>query len=105
MARPFAYVVFDGERLTADTATEGRRMRIDSRCLAGTPVEGAYAHVCALTDGDALVRAAACELVLEALVAQKRLSRSSAGYARAPQRGPDPGKGHQGFDPMGGLNI
>ena len=51
------------------------------------------------------VRAAACELVLEALVAQKRLSRSSVGYARAPQRGPEPGKGHQGFDPMGGLNI
>lgn len=51
------------------------------------------------------VRAAACELVLEALVAQKRLSRSSVGYARAPQRGPEPGKGHPGFDPMGGLNI
>ena len=51
------------------------------------------------------VRAAACELVLEALVAQKRLSRSTAGYARAPQRGPEPGTGHQGFDPMGGLNI
>ena len=51
------------------------------------------------------VRASACELVLEALVAQKRLSRSSVGYARAPQRGPEPGKGPQGFDPMGGLNI
>jgi hypothetical protein len=53
MARPFAYLVFDGERLTTDTAAEGRRMRIDSRCLEGAPVEGAYAHVCALTDGDA----------------------------------------------------
>jgi magnesium chelatase subunit I len=48
------------------------------------------------------IRTAACELVLEALVAQKRLSRSSAGYARAPQRRPEP---DQGFDPMGGLNI
>ncbi len=54
--------------------------------------------------GDGL-RTAACELVLEALVAQKRISRSSAGYTRAPHRGPEPGKGHQGFDPMGGLNI
>lgn len=50
-------------------------------------------------------RAAACELVLEALVAQKRISRNSSGYARAPHQGPTPGKGHQGFDPMGGLNI
>jgi magnesium chelatase subunit I len=56
----------------------------------------------AASDG---LRTAACELVLEALVAQKRISRSSAGYARAPHRGPEPGKGHQGFDPMGGLNI
>ena len=50
-------------------------------------------------------RAAACELVLEALVAQRRISRSSAGYTRAPHEGPTPGKGHQGFDPLGGLNI
>jgi magnesium chelatase subunit I len=50
-------------------------------------------------------RAAACELVLEALVAQRRISRSGAGYTRAPHEGPTPGKGHQGFDPLGGLNI
>ncbi|MEM7417240.1 MAG: magnesium chelatase [Gemmatimonadota bacterium] len=50
-------------------------------------------------------RAAACELVLEALVAQKRISRSSAGYARAPHQGPEHGKGYQGFDPMGGLSL
>ena len=50
-------------------------------------------------------RAAACELVLEALVAQRLISRSSAGYTRAPHEGPTPGKGHQGFDPLGGLNI
>lgn len=48
-------------------------------------------------------RAAACELVLEALVAQKRISRNSAGYARAPHEGPAQGKGYQGFDPLGGM--
>jgi len=51
------------------------------------------------------VRAAACELVLEALVAQKRISRNAAGYVRAPHQGPPKGKGYQGFDPSGGLNI
>jgi magnesium chelatase subunit I len=50
-------------------------------------------------------RAAACELVLEALVAQKRISRRSGGYARAPHEGPAHGPGYQGFDPMGGLNL
>jgi magnesium chelatase subunit I len=52
------------------------------------------------------VRAAACELTLEALVGMKRVSRSSnGGYARAKHEGPKPGKGYQGFDPMGGLNV
>jgi magnesium chelatase subunit I len=51
------------------------------------------------------VRAAACELVLEALVAQKRISRTSSGYVRAPHQGPGHGKGYQGFDPMGGLKL
>ena len=51
------------------------------------------------------VRAAASELVLEALVAQRRISRSSAGYARAPHQGPPKGGGYQGFDPMGGLDL
>lgn len=50
-------------------------------------------------------RAAACELVLEALVAQRRISRTSAGYARAPHQNPGKGKGFQGFDPMGGLDV
>jgi magnesium chelatase subunit I len=50
-------------------------------------------------------RAAACELVLEALVAQKRISRNSAGYSRAPHQGPTQGGGYQGLDPMGGMNI
>ena len=66
------------------------------------PVENVGLAGAASGDG---VRAAACELVLEALVAQKRISRSSAGYARAPQPGPEPGKGYQGLDPIGGLNI
>jgi hypothetical protein len=51
------------------------------------------------------VRAAACELVLEALVAQKRISRTSTGYVKAPHQGPSKGKGYQGFDPTGGLNL
>lgn len=55
-------------------------------------------------DGDGH-RAAACELVLEALVAQRRISRTSAGYTRAPHQHPGQGKGYQGFDPMGGLSI
>ena len=47
------------------------------------------------------LRAAACELTLEALVGLKRLSRSSAGrYARARHEGPSQGKGYKGFDPV-----
>jgi hypothetical protein len=54
--RPFAYLVFDGERLSADPHAPGRRLRIDPRCLEGEPVHGAYAHVCALPDRDAALR-------------------------------------------------
>jgi magnesium chelatase subunit I len=59
--------------------------------------------------GDGL-RAAACELVLEALVAQKRISRRAGGYARARHEGPQQGGGgggggFQGFDPLGGMNA
>jgi len=50
------------------------------------------------------LRAAACELTLEALVAQKRISRTSAGYTRTRHEGPSHGKGHKGFDPDS-LNI
>jgi hypothetical protein len=53
---PFAFVTFDGERLGAGPSGPGRRLRVDSRCLAGEPVEGAYAHVCALPDRDAALR-------------------------------------------------
>jgi len=45
-------------------------------------------------------RAAACELVLEALVAERRISRTDGGYKRAPSKGPT-GKGYKGFDPFG----
>ena len=50
------------------------------------------------------VRAAACELVLEALVAGRRISRSEGGYERArhpSSMGKDPGQEFQGFDPLG----
>jgi hypothetical protein len=53
---PFAYVVFDGELLSADPHAAGRRLRIDPRCLGSEPVTGAFAHVCALTDGHAGLR-------------------------------------------------
>jgi magnesium chelatase subunit I len=47
------------------------------------------------------MRAAACELALEALVGEKRISRSlGGGYARARHEGPT-GKGFKGFDPFG----
>jgi magnesium chelatase subunit I len=52
------------------------------------------------------VKAAACELVLEALVAEKRVSRSRGGsYSRAKHEGPKGGGfgggGFKGFDPFG----
>ena len=54
--RPFAYLVFDGERLTADAHAPGRRFRVDERCLGKPRAAGAYAHVCALPDRDAALR-------------------------------------------------
>jgi len=52
---PFAYVVFDGQSLSADPHAPGRRMRADPRVLhPGSPL--AYAHVCALPDRDAALR-------------------------------------------------
>jgi hypothetical protein len=56
MRAPFAFLVFDGERLSADPRAPGRRLRIDARCLAGEGVAGAFAHVCALADRDAALR-------------------------------------------------
>ncbi len=46
------------------------------------------------SDGE---RAGACELVLEALVAERRLSRSDAGYVKVPHERPK-GKGFKGFE-------
>jgi hypothetical protein len=54
--RPFEFLVFDGEELHADPRAPGRRMRVDARCLRGTPVRGAWAHVCALPDQGAALR-------------------------------------------------
>ncbi len=54
--RQFAFIVFDGRRLSADPRAPGRRLRVDSRCVAGESVAGAYAHVCALPERDAALR-------------------------------------------------
>ena len=54
--RPFAFVVFDGARLSAGPRAPGRRLRIDARCVEGEPVQGAFAHVCALPDRGAALR-------------------------------------------------
>jgi len=58
------------------------------------------------TDGE---RVAACELVLEALVAERRVSRSSGGgYRRTPHgggQGEGPASGGGAFDPFGGLEL
>lgn len=53
---PFAYVRFDGETLSTSRRGSGRRLRIDARCLAGDPVSGAVAHVCAQVDREAALR-------------------------------------------------
>jgi hypothetical protein len=55
-AQRFAFVWFDGERISADRHAGGRRLRVDARCLAGEAVAGAHAHVCALPDEDAALR-------------------------------------------------
>ena len=50
-------------------------------------------------------RAGACELVLEALVAERRISRSTTGsYAKA-RHEPSHGKGYKGLDPFGGISL
>ena len=54
--RPFAFIVFDGERLSADLGAPGRRLRVDPRCVEGERITGAYAHVCALPDRNAALR-------------------------------------------------
>src|SRR5215210_4818507 len=54
--KPFAFVVFDGERLSLNPRAPGRRLRMDARCVEGERVRGAFAHVCALTDRSAALR-------------------------------------------------
>lgn len=50
-------------------------------------------------------RAGACELVLEALVAERRISRSTAGsYAKARYESSS-GEGYKGSDPFGGVTL
>ena len=53
---PFAYVRFDGRGLEPGPNGPGRRLRVDARCLAGKPVAGAVAHVCALADPHGALR-------------------------------------------------
>ena len=75
-------------------------------CIRGFAQVPGLLELIALTglgpeSADAGTRAAACELVLEALVAGRRISRSEAGYARARHSSP---LGHgpgQGRDPAG----
>lgn len=43
-------IAFDGERLSTGDDGGGRSFAIDGRCLDGEPVDGAFAHVCALPD-------------------------------------------------------
>jgi hypothetical protein len=47
-----AHLSYDGHALHAGRGP-GRCFMVDGRCLAGEPVEEAYAHVCALPDADA----------------------------------------------------
>ena len=47
MSAGSSLLFFDGERLTTDRRSQGRRYRVDPRCLADEPVRGAYANVCA----------------------------------------------------------
>ena len=50
-------------------------------------------------------RAGACELVLEALVAERRISRSTTGSYSKARHEPSQGKGYKGLDPFGGVSL
>ena len=56
MSAGSSVVFFDGERLTTDRRSGGRRFRLDPRCLAGETVRGAFAHVCAVADPALAIR-------------------------------------------------
>lgn len=47
MTRASAFISWDGVALTAGESGEGRALGLDPACLVGSPVSGAYAHVCA----------------------------------------------------------
>lgn len=91
---------------------EGGALQISPDAGADATLEG-FSSVPGLAEGVELVglvprsapagfRVAACELVLEALVAERRLTRTDGGYRRPPaQEGPPQGKGYKGFDPFG----
>ncbi len=49
-----ASLAYDGRELYAGTGP-GRSFMVDARCLRGTAVLGAYAHVCALPDAAAVL--------------------------------------------------
>ena len=49
-----AHLSFDGGDLHVGTGP-GRRFMADARCVEGEAVRGAYAHVCALADDDAVL--------------------------------------------------
>ena len=49
-----ASLAYDGRELYAGTGP-GRSFMVDARCLQGTAVLGAYAHVCALPDAAAVL--------------------------------------------------
>jgi hypothetical protein len=55
LPRGAAYLALDADALHAGDGP-GRRFMVDARCLAGEPVPGAYAHVCALADPGAALR-------------------------------------------------
>ncbi len=46
---------WDGERLSLSPSAGGRRLMADGRTLAGTPVRGCFAHVCASAEGEARI--------------------------------------------------
>jgi magnesium chelatase subunit I len=90
---------------------EGGALQVSEDAAASACVEG-FALVPGLlalvenlglapSSAGAGLRAAACELVLEALAAERRISRTEGGFARAAFAGPQE-KGYEGFHPFGG---
>lgn len=51
-----AWLHYDGRKLSTVASGPGRRLIVDARCVEGVAVRGAYAHVCALPDEDAVLR-------------------------------------------------